>query len=151
MIEVESKAPARPDRRLRRLPGSRLTLLLDTFALLLCARAVLATVPVRYIFAWKQRPLRQEFEYTPSELRSMVRLIAWSVERVSERSPVKFVCFPQCLAAIVLLRRAGIDSRLHYGVARVGKRLVTHTWLEAGGEVLVGLEASEGFSTLNVY
>jgi len=73
------------------------------------------------------------------------------VERISHRSPIPFVCFPQCLAAVSLLRRAGVESRLHYGVTRINGKLMTHTWLEAGGEVLVGSQAREGFSTLKVY
>lgn len=137
--------------RVRQLPASRLMLLLDTFNLLVCARVALAIVPVRYIFAWKQRPLRQSIAYSPAELRYTVLLVAWSVERISRRSPIRFVCFPQCLAAICLLRRAGVESRLHHGVSHINGKLMTHTWLEAGGEVLVGLEACKDFSTLKAY
>ena len=81
----------------------------------------------------------------------VVHLIQWSVERVVNRSPIEFVCFPQCLAAIALLRAHGIDSRLHYGVARSDGRLITHTWLEAEGEVLVGGKDVSDFSSLGVY
>jgi hypothetical protein len=150
-MEIRRWVPGWAAGRVRQLPSSRLTLLLDACVLLLCARVALAIIPVRYIFAWKQRPLAQTFAYTPAELRYAVRLVAWSVERISQRSPIRFVCFPQCLAAISLLRRSGIESRLHYGVSRVDGKLVTHAWLEAGGEVLVGLEACAGFSTLHVY
>ena len=137
--------------RVRQLPASRLTLLLETFLLLLCARFILAIVPVRYIFAWKRRPVKPGPAYSPQELLTTVREVAWSVERVVNRSPIRFVCFPQCLAAIALLRSVGVESRLHYGVARINDRLVTHAWLEAAGEVLVGGAAVKEFSGLGVF
>lgn len=137
--------------RIRHLPASRLTLLVETFLLLLCARVALMIVPVRYIFAWKQRPVKAGSAYTPQEMLAVVREVAWSVERVVHRSPVRFVCFPQCLAAVALLRSVGVESRLHYGVARVDGRLVTHAWLEAAGEVMVGGAFARDFSSLGVY
>jgi len=70
---------------------------------------------------------------------------------VARYSPVSLVCFPQCLAASEMLRRRGIASRLHYGVARDGDKLVTHTWLEAGGEIVIGGEVAAEYSTLAVY
>ena len=70
---------------------------------------------------------------------------------MARRSPIEFVCFPRCLAASYLLRLRGVPSRLHYGVAREAGKLVTHTWLESGGEVLVGGEVKAGYATLGVY
>jgi len=35
--------------------------------------------------------------------------------------------------------------------ALLADKLITHTWLEAGGEIVIGGEAAEGFSTLAVY
>ena len=137
--------------RVRQLPSSRLLLLGKTFLLLLSARIALAVLPIRYIFDWKSRPVVPATNYSSAQLRTTVELVAWSVECIANRSPFKFVCFPQCLAAVALLRSVGVESRLHYGVARVENRLVTHTWLEAGGEVLVGRVAADGFSTLKVY
>ena len=70
---------------------------------------------------------------------------------MARRSPIRFVCFPRCLAASYLLRVRGVESRLHYGVTREAGRLVTHTWLESGGEVLVGGDVKDGYATLGVY
>ncbi len=70
---------------------------------------------------------------------------------VARHSPVRFVCFPQCLAASALLRSAGIASRLHYGVRRGAGGLETHTWLEAGGEVVIGGEVAGEFTLLEVF
>lgn len=137
--------------RVRQLTATQMALLFKTFLLLLCARAALAVVPVRYIFAWKRRRINPGLTGMASQRMVAVQLVQWSVERVVNRSPIEFVCFPQCLAAIALLRAYGIDSRLHYGVARSNGQLITHTWLEAEGEVLVGGEDVSDFSSLGVY
>ena len=77
--------------------------------------------------------------------------VAWAVLAVARRSPVRFVCFPQCLAAARMLARRGVPSRLHYGVRREGGRLKTHTWLEAEGRILIGGEVMAEYAELAVY
>jgi len=114
---------------------------------LLVAKAALAWIPVAKVIGWKQRELREE---RPADADSL-RMVRHAVLVVARYSPVKFVCFPQCLAAGEMLRRRGIASRLHYGVARAGDKLVTHTWLEAGGEIVIGGEVAAEYSTLAVY
>lgn len=125
-------------------------LLVQTFCLLLAARLALAWVPVRRVVAWKQRPMRRESR-PAQDLARDLQQVRRAVLVVSRYGPVRFVCFPQCLAASELLRARGIESRLHYGVARADDKLVTHTWLEAGGEVVIGGEVASEFSTLAVY
>jgi len=144
-------------------PGG-MGLLFKTFWLMLAARIALAWVPVKRIIAWKQRPLAKRAEAggavapdrvphpAPDQtVRDQVRHVRHAVKVTARYSPLSFVCFPQCLAASALLRRRGIESRLHYGVARADDKLITHTWLEAAGEIVVGGEAADGFSTLAIY
>jgi hypothetical protein len=131
-------------------PGGRM-LLLKTFWLLLSARIALICIPVRTIVAFKQRPMEAWPELPAALLRDRRERTRHAVLVVARYSPVSFVCFPQCLAASELLRRQGIESRLHYGVARAGDKLVTHTWLEAGGEIVIGGEVAAAYSTLAVY
>ena len=116
---------------------------------LLVARFALRVVPVRRLVAWQQRPVRERGSAEQRERQR--RRVRWAVEAVARRSPIVFVCFPQCLAASFLLRVSGVRSRLHYGVAREQGRLATHTWLESGGAVLIGGDAKDGYSTLAVY
>ena len=134
-------------RRVLEIGPSGVTLLIETFGLLLLSKVALACVPVAKVIGWKQRKLRRQ-QATDAE---WMRRVRHAVLVVARYSPVEFVCFPQCLAASELLRRRGIASRLHYGVARAGDKLVTHTWLEAGGEILIGGEAAAEYSTLAVY
>lgn len=135
-------------RRLREVDPRHLGLLLRTFFLLLTAKIALHFVPVSRIIGWKTRPLRHPAPRISAQERTLVR---WAVLVVARYSPVQFVCFPQCLAASALLRRRGISSRLHYGVTREDDKLITHTWLEAGGEIVIGGEVAPRFSTLATY
>jgi hypothetical protein len=139
-------------RRLREVEPHQLGLLFHTFFLLLTARIALHLIPVSRIIAWKTRPLRHPDLRNTEQDHALVRAqTRWAVLVVARYSPVQFVCFPQCLAASALLRRHGISSRLHYGVTREDDKLITHTWLEAGGEIVIGGEVAPRFSTLATY
>jgi hypothetical protein len=142
-------------RRTREMGPGGMALLFKTFWLLLAARVALAWIPVSRIIAWKQRPPRKrdvvQAAASGALTRDQLRRVRHAVKVTARYSPLRFVCFPQCLAASALLRRRGISSRLHYGVARADDKLITHTWLEAGGEIVVGGEVADGFSTLAVY
>jgi hypothetical protein len=124
-------------------------LLARTWWLLLAARMALRLIPVKKIVAWKQRPLPGRT--SPADPAPHCARVRWAVLTAAHYSPLRFVCFPQCLAAAELLRSAAIPSRLHYGVKREGDKLVTHTWLEAAGEIVIGGEVADQFSTLDVY
>lgn len=121
--------------------------LLEALCWLTIAKAALAWIPVAKVIGWKGRKLQQERMAGAGTLRD----VRHAVLVVARYSPLSFVCFPQCLAASEMLRRRGVASRLHYGVAREGHKLVTHTWLEAGGEIVIGGEVAGDYSTLAVY
>ena len=133
-------------RRTRQVGLAGVALLGKTWWLLLAARLALRWVPVKKIVAWKQRPLVAKAHAADAAGR-----VRWAVLVAARYSPVEFVCFPQCLAAAELLRGQGIASRLHYGVKREGDKLLTHTWLEADGEMVIGGEVAGEFSELDVY
>ena len=68
---------------------------------------------------------------------------------VTRHSVVEFVCFPQTLAAFLMLRRRGVPSTIVYGVGRSAEgTLIAHTWLEAGDRIVTGGEASAGFAAI---
>ena len=134
-------------RRLREVGMPGWFLLVKTFCLLLAARLALRWMPVKKVIAWKQSLALAGGSVEPDRWRR----VRWAVLTVARYSPIEFVCFPQCLAAAKLLADASIPTRLHYGVARDGSKLKTHTWLEAQGEIVIGGEVADQFSTLDVY
>jgi transglutaminase-like putative cysteine protease len=48
------------------------------------------------------------------------------------------VCLPRAMATQAMLRRRGIASRLCLGVARDGRSLAAHAWVEVGQQVIIG-------------
>lgn len=138
-------------RRSREVDAGSMTLLVRTFLLLLGAKLALQWLPVRKVIAWKQREPATVVSLPAAARWDWIRRVRWAVLVVSRYSPIAFVCFPRCLAASALLRERGVASRLHYGVTRAGDRLITHTWLEAAGETVIGGEVADQFSTLAVY
>jgi hypothetical protein len=83
----------------------------------------------------------------PEELRA--RAVSLALARAQRRLPWKTSCLVAALAARAMLRRRGIDSVLRFGVRRgADGRLGAHAWLEAGGGVVCGGPAAEGFAPL---
>lgn len=68
----------------------------------------------------------------------LARRVAWAVAAAARRSPLRSRCFDQGLAAQLLLRRRGVASVMHYGVARTDGELKAHVWVTADGEDVVG-------------
>jgi hypothetical protein len=116
---------------------------------LVAARTALSLLPLRKILERLQRPSSTP---PPPESNLVIQQVRWAVVAVSRHAPVRFVCFPQALAAHAMLRHRGIPSRLHYGVRRSADgRLRAHTWLEAGGETMLGGESSPLFSRIQAW
>ena len=73
--------------------------------------------------------------------------IIWAVTAASARVPWRSVCFHDGLAAQYLLRRRGIDARLHYGAA-IGEALTAHVWVTVDGEPVIGGAEAGPFAEL---
>lgn len=54
--------------------------------------------------------------------------IVRAVAQAAAVMPFRAVCLQQALACQIMLRRRGVEARLHYGVA-IGERLEAHVWV----------------------
>lgn len=115
--------------------------------MLVLARLAVRFLPASRLFAWADRPTanRQRFAAGDAEW------IAWAVDHVGAQPWINALCLPRALAALAMLRRRGIDSRLCLGVARSGGELAAHAWVEAGGRTVVGGEEARDFTRLAAY
>jgi hypothetical protein len=132
-------------------PERRL-LAIEAALLLLTAKTALRVLPVRWIVRFLGRPVAPGGvkDWTECSMRKTSE-VRWAVLSVARSSPIRFVCFPQCVAASVLLRGRGIGSVLHYGVTRKDGALATHTWLQAGDRIVIGGEVSEEYTLLSSF
>ena len=63
-----------------------------------------------------------------------------AVDRAARRMPWRLVCIHKGLAAHWMLRRRGLLSRLHYGIAAGENQLTAHVWVSLDDEILIGGE-----------
>ena len=89
---------------------------------------------------------------SPRDHEQVQREVRWSVVAVAARVPWRAVCFQQGLALQWMLRRRGIDARLHYGVGRGdGDSLRAHVWVSAGESIVIGGDEAPNFRAVAVY
>ena len=77
--------------------------------------------------------------------------IVWAVQAVGRRLPFRTMCIEQGLAAQRLLRRTGVDARLHYGARQAADALEAHVWVSVDGTTLIGGEEASGFALIATY
>jgi hypothetical protein len=65
------------------------------------------------------------------------RRVGGIVERLAQVLPWHPVCLPQAIAVRAMLRRRGIDSTLHLGIASL-EPLSAHAWVTVGEAVVQG-------------
>lgn len=131
-------------------------LVIEAFATLLFARAIIALVPFRAITRLLGDPSIERSAGTSpnlsASLASLSTRIAWSITAVARHSPSTMVCYPKCLAAALMLRRRKIPFRIYFGVKKDGSssspELLAHSWVEIHERSFFGDPQDHGFTPL---
>lgn len=136
-------APTSPVQRLLRLSRSNKRVLSEALLTLMAASLTIRLLPFRKTAALMRgkRGVAGEVE-TPDRAIAQCR---WAIGKWATRVPWRVVCFQRGLTLHLMLRRRGIPSVLHYGVAQdAEKGLRAHVWVSVDGrDVLGGEEAAE--------
>ena len=118
------------------LNGADKWLLVRAAVWLAIARIMLLVMPFRRLAA--QLSVGREAtdtETNPELLQRISRAVVVAASHVPWRSD----CFPQTIAARMLLKRHGYASTIHIGVERIGDdELNAHAWLTCGETVITG-------------
>jgi hypothetical protein len=132
---------------LKRSPGDQ-GLLLEALLLLLVSRAFLRLMPFRWIArAVSRPPAARQIDETGA--RALIERVRWAVRASARNGIGSALCFPQGIAAQVMLARRGVPSTLYYGVANSPTRaLEAHVWVRAGSLDVVGCEGADRFKLL---
>ena len=133
--------------RLQRLGPVRVGLLMRAGVILSLSSAAVALLPFRRALAYGSAKLGNR------EGSASVPELVWAVETVARRLPLRALCIERGIAVQRLLRKAGIDARLHYGAhheARSG-HLQAHVWVTVDGEPVIGGEEAEAFSEIATF
>jgi transglutaminase superfamily protein len=137
--------------RFSQLDGGRRLLLAEAMASLFAARLALIFVAfprlARHLgsLVSPTDPRVSEIATSAgSDQAHIAKEVSWAVTRVARYVPFKAVCLPQAMAARGMLRRRGITSVMHLGVAKGQVKLLdAHAWLEAAGVEVTGYPLAE--------
>jgi hypothetical protein len=134
--------------RFLKLSAADRRLIVEASILLLAARAALKLLPFRWIARVVSRaPAASSLENEAAE--ALVRRVRWAVDRSARHGIGTAICFPQGIAAQMMLARRGLSSTLHYGVTKSpGGAVEAHVWVRAGAMPVVGCETAEQFTLL---
>ena len=119
-------------------------LVCESTAMLALARLIVLTVPFRILARWLSRA--PETDCCDQLLLVRVRR---AVTTAARNVPWNAVCLPQAIAAKAMLRRRGIGSVLHFGVAKHRDHsLDAHAWLDAAGIGVTGFPVGSEFTEI---
>ena len=144
-FDIMSKAQPHPIGKLRRLDPSQRKLLVRAMLTLAAASAAVAFLPFRKAVRFGSVPL--------GEGRIAVDDCVWAIEAAARRLPWRAVCIEQGLAAQRMLRRRGVDARLHYGACHEGhsRDLRAHVWVSVAGQIVLGEDDARGHAEIATY
>ena len=79
-----------------------------------------------------------------------LRRVGFAVRVAAANVPWRSDCFPQAIAARMLLKRRGHASRIHLGVEKSGEGSIAgHAWLTCGDVVVVGGEDLDRYTEMH--
>ena len=126
-------------------------LLVEASLYLLAARLMVSLMPFRNLSRILDKKL-EGMAVGETDGVAVVDDISWAVNRAARHLPVRLVCFPQGIAAFLMLRRRRIDSRLYYGISNVpGKNFVGHVWVMYGKKSVTGCEQAHEYTVMMSY
>ena len=123
--------------RALRLPAGERAFLFQAWALFLIVEFALHLVPFRRLLAVARAPRATGPADYICPVPPLARL-AWLTEVAGRYASAHPTCLKKALVLSWLLRRRGVATALHIGVARWDGRLAAHAWLEQNGEVILG-------------
>jgi hypothetical protein len=122
--------------RFWRLERADKWLLLRAAGWLAVARIMLVVMPFRRL-SERLSAANDTTGKIPDE--EMTARIGYFVAVAANHVPWRSDCFPQTIAARMLLKRYGFDSTIHLGVDRIAKdEIEAHAWLTCGETVVTG-------------
>jgi len=122
-------------RNFRQLRPEARTALVEAMFLVTGIRVLLPALGLKNV-RWILKPVGHVLQAKPRlQAEEILRLL----QAAARRCPVGSTCLTRALAGQLLLRKAGIESRLCIGVMRDQRRAFqAHAWLERDGNVILG-------------
>lgn len=133
--------------RLMRLSTSNKLVLGEGLLGIVAASVAIKILPFRRTVELMQARIGDNRPPDAPERDRLVGQCRWAVRAWADRVPWRAVCFQRGLALHLMLRRRGIPSVLHYGVAQdESEGLRAHVWVDVGGRTVLGGEEAPKFT-----
>ncbi len=127
-------------RKFFRRPSADRRLLVRAFGVHACISSLLRVAGIRRLSRWLEAGSVDRGACGIDDA-SMERVV-WAVRQAAAVAPWGRTCLTEALTAAVLLRLAGCETTLQYGVASADAGgLDAHAWLEYRGTVILGHSA----------
>jgi hypothetical protein len=137
-------------RRLKRIAWRDRLLLIEAAAVLAVASMAIQLMPFRRVVGAVARGVEGRGARPVSF--GEIERARWAIEACARRLPWKIVCFQKGVAMQTLLRRRGIATALHYGVAQDAERgLSAHVWVTHAGEAIIGGDRAPDYTCLATF
>jgi hypothetical protein len=118
-------------------PAGDQRLLVEALFFLGLSRIATATLPFRMLMAWTGRR-RSGTDYKRTDTETVER-IGQAITLAARRAPFRAVCLQQALAAQEMLRRRGLKTTIHFGVAANDRRGIdAHAWVTHDDLTVIG-------------
>lgn len=131
--------------KFRSLDHGRRKLIVRAAVSVTAASAAIACLPFRRAIRFGSVPVSGRSQHSTDDW-------LWVLEAVARRLPWRTMCIEKGLALQRLLRRDGIDARLHYGARHAaGGKLEAHVWVTVAGRSVLGGEEAAGFAEIASY
>ena len=133
--------PGRPLARFHSLDRERRRLVLRAACWVTIASSAVALLPFRWAIRFGSAKIGRGRGIAANDC-------VWAVEAVSQYLPWRTKCIEKGLAVQRLLRGAGENAILHYGVRResVGGAIEAHVWVTRGADAVIGGEGVGKFA-----
>lgn len=123
----------------------------EAFLAMAVAAALIAFVPFRRVAPLMDAKVRGSPPDDDAR-KALVSRVRWAVLASARRAPWRTMCFEQGLTAHWMLRRRGVPTLLHYGVARSDEgQLEAHVWVRDSGQPVTGCEVAPRFTQIAVF
>jgi len=138
-----------------RLPAGERRLAIEALLILALMRGLLGVLPFRTVMARLGLRTQAPGGGDPGvgeQDAGAIDSVGHAVRRAAKIAPFRAVCLQQALAAAVMLRRRGLRTEVHFGVAKLDDiPLAAHAWSVCRGVVVTGESGMERFTPLAVF
>jgi hypothetical protein len=143
---MAAKRLAEKLRRFRALEGRDRWMLFHAMTWLGMARIMLLVMPFKKLAARLSGEQSAAKGYPDPEL---LDRIGFAVHAAAGNVPWRSDCFPQSIAARMILRHYGYTSTIHLGIERQGQSdLIGHAWVTCSDTVVTGGEDQDRYTEM---